>query len=71
VFVQACHDTERLCRLIVKGFAGRVPVLPSAARKVHFQFENFNLSLARVHIFVKNIKRMLVGGKNWSYWYVI
>jgi hypothetical protein len=59
VFVQACHDTEKLCLLNVKGFAGRVAVLPSAARKVHFQFENFNLSLASVQIF---LRKKSVGG---------
>jgi len=32
VFAQACHDTEKQCVLIVKGFAGRTAVLPSAAR---------------------------------------
>jgi len=40
VFAQACHDTEKQCLLIVKGFAGRIAVLPSTARKVQFQFDN-------------------------------
>ena len=40
VFAQACHNTEKQCRLIVKGFAGRIAVLASAARKLQFQLEN-------------------------------
>jgi hypothetical protein len=62
VFAQDWLDTERQCRLIVKGSAGRVAPLSSAAREVQFQFENL---IFHSPIFTCSWeKKVLMGGKN-------